>query len=158
MATTAPNVLRVNAVEETEAYRSAVAKILLNIQRDHGQTLVEIADTIDVSLGTISNAANKKADLSPTYLKRLGEAYGPSTLDPFAWLIGGFVMPLNAGNVTDLLPLVNRAALRIAEARDPASPGGIREIHSEKLGMLPDLRALKTRLAEVIAEIEGIAA
>ncbi|HMO74053.1 MAG TPA: helix-turn-helix transcriptional regulator [Sphingopyxis sp.] len=158
MATSPRNVLRVNAVEETEDYRKAVAKILLNIQRDHDQTLVDIAETIGVSLGTISNAANKKADLSPTFLKRLGNAYGPCTLDPFAHLVGAALLPLGGGNVTDLLPLVGRVNLKIAEARDPAGPGGAKEIHTEQLDMLPDLRALKRRLAEVIAEIERLAA
>jgi hypothetical protein len=66
-AMNARNVLHVNAVEETAAYRSAVAEILRRVQSGEGLTLLEISERIDVSLGTISNAANKKADLSPTY-------------------------------------------------------------------------------------------
>ena len=51
------NVLRVNSVEERNDYRSAIARILLDIQRDTGATLIDIAEAIGVSLGTISNAA-----------------------------------------------------------------------------------------------------
>ena len=38
------NVLRVNAVEETEAYRSAVAEILRRVQSEHELTLLEISE------------------------------------------------------------------------------------------------------------------
>src|SRR6187431_1448852 len=152
------NVLRVNAVEEQTAYRLAVAEILRRVQSEHGVTLLEIADKIDVSLGTISNAANKKADLNATYLNRLGVVFGPNTLDPYAALSGGRMVPLEVSMQRDVLPFVQRAGLRIAEARDPASPGGPRETLREKLGYLPDLRALQKELGSLICLIEQEAA
>lgn len=88
-----PNVLRVNAVEETERYRTDVAQILLNIQSDNRVTLLDIAEATDISLGTISNAANKKADLNSVYLRRLASVYGSHVLDPYVGRVGGRVVP-----------------------------------------------------------------
>lgn len=157
MATKPFNVLRVNAVEEQARYRGAVARVLLNIQSEYGPTLAEIAEAVDVSLGTISNAANKKADLSSVYLQRLGKVFGGHVLNPVAALYGSQNIPIH-GREGDILPLVTRVGMRIAEARSPSSPGGIRETHGERLGYLPDLKALQADLAALVVEIEGLAA
>lgn len=152
---TKPNVLRVNATEETADYERAVRETLDRIIAEHdGITLVQIAETIDVSLGTISNAFNKKAALSPTYLSRLGKAYGPHVLDPFAKLAGGRVVPLEVSVQRDVLPFVARVNSKIANARCPEGPGGVREIHTEKADYLPDLRALRKELDCLIHQIE----
>jgi len=151
-------VLRVNSVEEQTNYRNAVAEILVNIQQDHKVTLSDISEAIDVSLGTISNAANKKNDLSSTFLQRLGKVYGVSTLDPYAKLYGGRNVPLIKQGGADILPLIARVNLAVAEARDPVSPGGVIEVHTEKLGYLPHLRALRRELDAKIAGIEEMVA
>lgn len=157
MATKPFNVLRVNSVEETERYRSAVASVLVGIQSEHGLTLQEIAQAIDVSLGTVSNAANKKADLSSVYLQRLGKVFGGHVLNPVAALYGSQHMPLY-GRDGDILPLVAGVGFKIASARCPSSEAGVRETHRERLGYLPDLKRLQADLASLIVEIEGIAA
>lgn len=150
------NVLRVNATEETAAYECAVRETLDRIIAERpGLTLVQIAETIDVSLGTISNAFNRKAALSPTYLSRLGKAYGPHVLDPFAKLSGGRVIPLEVSVQRDVLPFVAKVNHKLAVARSPESPGGVREIHTEKADYLPDLRALRKELDCLIHQIEG---
>lgn len=157
MAAKAFNVLRVNSVEEQKGYRSAVATALLDIQNEYGLTLHEIAEAIDVSLGTISNAANKKGGLSSVYVQRLGKVFGGHILNPIAALYGSQHIPLH-GRDGDILPLIARANYRIAEARAPGSDGGVVETHREKLKYLPDLKELQTDLAALIVEIEGIAA
>lgn len=151
----APNVLHVNSVEEQAAYRDAVAEILRRVQSDHRVTLLEIAERTDVSLGTISNAANKKTDLCATYLNRLGKAFGPGTLDPYINLSGGRIVPLEVSVTRDVLPFVARVNLKIANARDPEGPGGVREIHTEKADYLPDLRALVKEAQALICQIEA---
>lgn len=148
------NVLRVNTVEEQADYRKAVAEILRRIQSENGRTLLEIAEKIDVSLGTISNAANKKSDLCAVYLRRLGQVYGPHTLDPYLKLIGGRAVPLEVSAERDILPAIARVNLKVVEARDPASPGGVRETPCEKAGYLPDLRQLRVELDALIHQIE----
>ena len=158
MASKPLNVLRVNTVEESNALRAAVSRVLLNIQRDHGLTLVDIAETIDVSLGTISNAANKKTDLSPAYQQRLAKAFGPEVLNPIAALSGGQIIALASNDGADILPLVSRVALHIAEARSPDSDGGTVETHRERLGNLPYLRNLYRELGALIAATEELAA
>lgn len=157
MATKPFNVLRVNTVEEQARYRSAIAAVLVNIQHEYGLTLQEIADAIDVSLGTISNAANKKTDLSGVYRDRLGKVFGGHVLNPVSALYGSHHMPIH-GRDGDILPLIARANYKIAEARAPGSDGGIVETHREKLRYLPDLKELQTDLAALIVEIEALAA
>jgi hypothetical protein len=134
-------VLRVNTVEEQTRFRGAIADILRNIQCEHRVTLLEIAERINVSLGTISNAANKKTDLCGVYLARLADAYGPCTLDPYAALTGGRVVPLEVDESTDALPSTTAAIHRLALARSPSSPGGERITHSELLAMEGEIDA-----------------
>lgn len=149
------NVLRVNEVEEREEYRSAVAEILRNVQADYGVTLLEIAETIGVSLGTISNAANKKADLSATFLQRIGRAYGPHELDPYYRLSGGRAVARADSSDGDIMPILMNTGAQIAQARSPSSPGGPVEILREKLGYLPELRRLRRETDALIARIEA---
>lgn len=157
MASKPYNVLRVNAVEEQMAYRTAVARVLLNIQQDFGCTLQEIADAIDVSLGTVSNAANRKCDLSPIYQQRLGKVFGAAILSPIARLYNGKLVDCDASEIDALLPL-SASIHKIAMARSPGSKGGPAETHCELLDMLPDLRAAQSAIAAMIAKAERIAA
>lgn len=151
------NVLRVNTVEETTRYRAAVAQILLGIQQEHGVTLADIAEDISVSLGTISNAANKKADLCSTYLNRLGECYGPEVLDPYAALSGGRIVPLQPREI-DALPSLTASVHSIALARSPSSQGGERITHNELLAMLPNLKEAQAAITSLIMKAEGVRA
>lgn len=151
------NVLRVNATEEQTGYRNAVAQIILDIQRASEKTLIEIAEDIDASLGTISNAANKKCDLGATYLARLGKQYGAAFLNPYLALIGAQAALLDPGRAADILPFVARVNLKIADARDPLGPGGKAEVPQERRGYLPDLKALQRELGGLIREIEEAA-
>lgn len=149
------NVLRVNAVEETACYREAVAEILRDVQSIHRVTLLDISETIDVSLGTVSNAANKKSDLNPIYLNRLGKAYGPCTLDPYVRLIGGRVVPVECDGCDDILPLLLSVGQVIAAARAPSSPGGTVETLREQLGYVAQLRAVRREADALIGKIEA---
>lgn len=149
------NVLRVNTVEEQARYRAAVTKIIRDIMHDLDTNLVHIADRIDVSLGTISNAFNGKSDLCAVYLKRLGEVYGVHFLDPYARLAGGRFVKIDPESNDDILPVIMEAATRIAHDRAPASEGGITETLREKLGQLPYLRRLQREIEAEIHKIEN---
>lgn len=156
------NVLRVNGSEERESYRAAVSEIIgrLIAEVKVGKpprpiTLVEIAEAIDVSLGTISNAFNRRTDLSPTYLSRLGKVFGPHAVDPYLKTFGCRAEPIDPEPVCDILPTLSRVTLLIAEARHPSSPGGAREIHTERLGYLPRLHEAQRDIKALICEIEG---
>lgn len=149
------SVLRVNVVEEQALYRDAVAEILRNVQSDHQVTLQDIASAIDVSLGTVSNAANKKADLNSIYLNRIGRQYGVHHLDPYARMMGGRCIPIETDGESDILPALTLATHQIAFARSPSSDGGVVETLREKLGYLPDLRRARREIDAEIARIEA---
>ena len=149
------NVLRVNAVEEQASYLEAVAEILREIQSDHKVTLLQISEAIDVSLGTVSNAANKKGVLNPLYLKRLGEAFGVHHLDPYAKLAGGRMVPLDPDGSGDILPGLMLVGGQIAQSRTPTSPGGAVETLREQLNYLPYLRRHLREIEALIHSIEA---
>lgn len=151
---TQPNSLRVNRVEEQARYRDAVAEIIRNIMADERTNLVTIADRIDVSLGTISNAFNGNADLTSLYLNRLGQVFGPHYLDPYARLAGGRMVPLDPEGGDDILPALMVVGSHIAQARAPASPGGVSETLREQLSYLPYLRRLLRDVEGLIHMIE----
>lgn len=149
------HVLRINAAEEERLFLNAVQEVIARILAEkQGRTLIDIADRIDVDKKTISNAFNKTHRLCQMFLTRLGSAYGPHVLDPVARLSGARMVPLEVSARRDILPFIARANLRIAEARDPASPGGQVEVPQEKAGYLPDLRALQRELGALICQIE----
>lgn len=153
MSNNVHNILRVNTTQETASYRNAIARILLDLQAHYNITLHDIAETIDVSLGTISNAANKKTDLSPTFLKRLGECFGPEFLNPYAALSGGRMVPLEPKDA-DPMPALLALATTICEAR----ASGRERDHRVKLAMVPDLKAAQAAITSLLIEAERIAA
>jgi transcriptional regulator with XRE-family HTH domain len=148
---TVPNVLRVPI--DGDAYRCAVATIIEDIEAT-GKTLIDIAEDIKVSLGTISNAKNKKADLCAAYLARLGQVYGGSFLNPYFALFQSQAAPMQRRRTKDILPVVTRVAHKIACARDPDGPGGVVEVPQEKRGYLRDLKELQHETGCLISEIE----
>ena len=154
MPDTGLNVLRVNDVQETSDYQKAVAQIILNIQNATGHTYIQIGETISASLGTISNAANKKGVLNVLYLARIGQAYGAHFLNPYLALMGARAVALNAEEV-DPLPSLTRATNVIAIARSPNSEGGINETPSEKSQMLPILEEAQNDLCAKIVSIKA---
>lgn len=150
----APNVL--HAPIETDAYRCAVATIIRDIQRSLRKSLVEIAEDIDVSLGTISNAVNGKADLNATYLARLGAKYGGAFLNPYLNLFDVQAAPIKRRPHRDILPILTLATHEIAKARDPGGPGGATEVPQERRGYLPKLKEVQHEVGCLISEIEAI--
>lgn len=150
------NVLRVNSVEERADYQEAVAEILRGVLASHKTTLLQIAEDIDVSLGTISNAANKKGVLNAIYLKRLGQKFGVKALGPYAELCGGRMVPIEVDPGANALPSASAAVHRLCVATAPDSPGGTALTHTELLEIEPiiddairALSALKVRAIEI---------
>lgn len=143
-----------HALSDTDAYRCAISTIIGDIERFEKQTLVDIAEAIDASLGTISNAKNRKADLNPVYLARLGQVYGGAYLNPYFALFYTQAAPLKGTVEADILPLIMAVGHKIASARDPEGPGGAVEVPQEKRAYLPDLKRLQRRAGCLINQIE----
>lgn len=158
MATNFTNVLRVNRIEEQTSFRRAVATVLVEIQRAHGLTLEEIAEAIDVSLGTVNNAANCKVDLSSTYLQRLGKVFGPEVLNPVAALSGGQIVPIEACEAD---PLPSLAAIRASDrgCAIAGQRGRNRTVAPRTAGDgAPELREAVSALNALLQRAERIAA
>lgn len=149
--------LRDNPLTGSDNYRTAVARSIDDIRRDHNIDLVDIAEAIDASVGTISNAVNKKTDLSGVYLFRLAQRYGAGYLNPCLNIANAQAAPLDNTLTSDILPMVMAVAHKIACARDPAGPGGSTEVPQEKRAYLPDLKKLNQRSGCLIQEIETVA-
>lgn len=149
-------VFRVNAAEEETRFRNAVAEIISKVLDENSEpgnryTLIDIAESIGVTKRTIENAANKRFDLSPTYLMRLAQRYGSHILDPFAALSGGRVIPIEADEAADALPPVSAVVHQLTLVRNPGKPA-----HTELLDMEPivdaairALTALKVRAQSI---------
>jgi len=150
---TAYTVLR--DMPSSDSFRCAVATIIGDIERATGEPLCMIADRIDASLGTISNAKNRKADLNATYLARLGAVYGGAFLNPYLALFDAQAAPIEKKAKRDILPIVTKVAHKIALARDPSGPGGATEVPQEKRGYLHDLKELQHEAGCLISEVEA---
>lgn len=147
--------LRVNPIAEQTRYRNAVAEILDDIKRESGCDWIDIAESIGVSLGTISNAANRKTDLTATFLMRLGQHYGAAYLNPYLRMADAQAAPIDGTLQSDILPLITALTHKIAMARDPAGPGGATEVPQERRGYLPELRHANHATGKLISQIEA---
>jgi len=145
-----------HAAATTDAYRSAVETIIRDIQRTTGDTLIDIAENIGSSLGTISNAVNRKADLNATYLARIGQCYGGGFLNPYLAMFDAQAAPIKRKPQKDVLPVLTGLAHEIAKARDPQGPGGATEVPQERKGYLGKAKELQHELGCMIAEVESV--
>ena len=152
------NVLRLNNVEETAAYRSAVSRIITTVQTERDLTDIDLAEALNISVGTVSNARNRRADLSGVYLKRIGQLYGVAALNPYFALFGGKGVPIDADHDADSLPTVAYAVHQLAVVTAPSSPGGASITHKELLDSLPAIRAARQALEALEQRAERLAA
>lgn len=145
-------------VSTTREYRSAVAKIIRDIQACQGLTDADFAEEIGCSVGTVRNARNEESDLCTLFLTRIEKHFGAGSIDPVLALGGSRAVPLEADPNADALPSTAAAVHRLAVARSPNSPGGERITHAELLSLEPELDAaikaltgLKVRCSQVRA-------
>ena len=68
------------------AYRQAVRETVMDVSGDAVDS--DFADQWGVSSGTVANARNKNHDLSAIALLKLGDRFGPASLDTVLSLIG----------------------------------------------------------------------
>jgi hypothetical protein len=149
------NVLPVAPLVKQKDYRTAIASIIRSVQLEHHQTDIEMAEVIGCSARTIANARNEENDLSPLSIARIGQRYGPATIDPYMALLGGRAVA-TAPDDSDVLPALTVVICDIARARSRTSPGGRAETPSELLGMLPDVDEALDRLSAFKAHILSV--
>lgn len=148
----APPVLRAEC--DASGYRSAVATIIENIEQATSASLLDIAESIDASRDTVSDAKYGKTSLNPVHLVRLGQVYGAGFLNPYLALFGAQAAPIEPKHGVDVLPAFTLVSAKIAHARSEASMGGKAEVPQEKAEYLPDLKAALRDGAHLVREIE----
>ena len=138
---TAANVIHVNGAQEQRALLDASHEVVRVIITEHGLTLIDLAERVDCTVQTISNAFNKKHVLSQAIQQRIGRLFGVHALDPIARLYGARNVPIEADESIDALPSTSAAVHRLAVARSASSPGGERITHCELLAIEPEIDA-----------------
>lgn len=83
------------------SYRAVVASIVNAIKAETGDSDQDMADKLGCSAATVNNASNKRGDLSPVTMLRIGQVYGLNRLQPIAAMIGGKLAPHDAVCTTD---------------------------------------------------------
>lgn len=149
------NVLLPMQLPTQKSLRVAVAHIIRDVQRDHGETDQCTADRIGISVGTIRNARNENADLNAVTIARIGAFYGAHYVDPYHRLYGATANTIDRSGDDPLIHLA-KAVATICEMRSPDGPGGIEETPKERLDALPTLRATRAALDSYIAQIEKL--
>ena len=155
MASAADNVLLPLRLPTQKELRAAVANMIRDIQREHGETDQDTADRLGVSIGTVRNARNESADLNALTIARIGAVYGPHYVDPYNGLYGATATPVQKATDDPLCHLA-RAVSTICDMRCPDGPRGAVELPKEKLDALPALRAARASLDSYIAGIERL--
>jgi hypothetical protein len=151
------NVLLPIALPTQKQLRGAVADIIRDIQRDHGETDQCSADRLGISVGTVRNARNEAADLNALTIAKVGAIYGAHYVDPYNALYGATAQPLRA-NGADPLSELARAVSTLCDMRRADSHGGPAETPKEQLDALPTLKAACASLTSYIASIEKLRA
>jgi predicted transcriptional regulator len=82
MASPSPNVLPLFSPPRKMSYRAAVAKIVRELKAKHALSNVKLADLLDCSDETISNAENEHTDLNAVTLLRVGYQFGEESIAP----------------------------------------------------------------------------
>lgn len=77
-----PNVLPLFDPPRKMSYRSAVAKVIRDIKSREGLSNVAMADRLDCSDETISNAENEHTDLNAVTLLRIAYVFGEDAIAP----------------------------------------------------------------------------
>ena len=151
---TVHSVLKVNTAKEEARYRDAISRILCDVQRDTDLPWVRIADKLDVSVGTIYAARDKHSDLSGIYLMRIATVFGGAYLNPLLKIADVQAAPLDGSIEADILPMLTSLVHKVAEARDPAGPGGTAEVPQERAGYLSDLKRVNKASGKLAKQIE----
>ena len=77
------NVLLPFLAPTTKSLREAVRNIILDIQRDTGETDHETAERLGISIGTLRNARDRKNDLGSLTIAKIGHEYGEEAVEPY---------------------------------------------------------------------------
>ena len=146
------NVLSRRNRPTTKSYRTAVKRIVLNLQAQHDLTDGELAERLGCSAGTVKNARNEANNLDGVTLANIEYEFGPGAIDPFMSLAGSRAVPEGAHCDSDFnaaLPL-SQALTAIIATQHENSPGGPRTLAEEVAPIIQQLREARATLDRLI--------
>lgn len=146
------NVLARRHRPTTKSYRSAVKKIVMDIQATHALSDPELAERLGCSKGTIANARNEATNLDGVTLANIEYEFGPAALDPFLELGGSRAVPRNidVDNSISATRELSQVLHLLISAQHPASEGGVEITPSELAAIAPQLRDARQALDVLI--------
>lgn len=137
------NVLLPLTFPDTAQLRKAVAAIIRDIQRDHGETDQATADKLGVHKNTIASARNEQADLGALTIARIGAVYGPQAVEPYHALYGATAHGAALNDAAPLTELADALAVLMKAAGPKA-----------RLDTLPTLKTAAASLNGYIIAME----
>lgn len=82
MSNRAPNVLPIFDPPRKMSYRAAIAQVIRDLKSAHRLSNTKLADMLDCSDETISNAEHENSDLNAVTLLRIGYVFGEDIISP----------------------------------------------------------------------------
>lgn len=146
------NVLSRRNRPTTKSYRTAVKRIVLNLQAQHDLTDAELAERLGCSAGTVKNARNEANNLDGVTLANIEYEFGPGAIDPFMSLAGSRAVPEGAHCDSDFNPALplSQALTAIIATQHENSPGGPRTLGEEVAPIMQQLREARATLDRLI--------
>lgn len=146
---TGNNVLSRGSTPTTARYRSAVSTIMRNIQGE--MTDHDLAERLGCHENTIRNARNKKGDLSPITLARIGHEFGVESVNPFVALFSAIAVYAHGSAANDMHTIAGLAHVTgdwVERLRDG------RRCHNDTIALATALRPLLSALQTVVEEAD----
>lgn len=146
------NVLPRRSRPTRNSYRSAVKKIILDLQAKFGLSDPEFAERVGCSKETIANVRNERNNLDAVTLANIEYEFGAGSIDPFLALGGSRAIPRITGcSLEDHPELALLDALRaIIATQQPDSDGGCETTKDEARQHLHTLRTARLALDRLI--------
>ena len=123
--------------------REAARNIIMDLQKQTGETDHEMAERIGVSPNTVANARNRKNDIGSLTVAKIAAAYGESAVAPYRALYGTGTHGVAASDPAPIALLADAVAV-LAKGTGPKA----------RLDSLPVLIGASEALADYIAGLQ----
>lgn len=137
------NVLLPVSLPTQSLLREAARNIILDLQKQTGETDMEMAERLGVSASTIANARNRKNDIGALTIAKIAARYGEAAVEPYRALYGHGGHGVAASDPAPITELAH--AVAALAGSDSAKA---------RLDALPMLKDAQEKLAAYISGLE----